>query len=103
MSAALTAGVAALIRSRFPGLTAAQGAPALEHGGNAPAGSAGSADGWGRGGLDAAAALDSAAGIAAAHPAPAPSAPPSSAPASRPAAVPASAHRAAPGQSDPGH
>jgi hypothetical protein len=103
MSAALTAGVAALIRSRYPGLTAAQVAQALEHGVNAPAGSAGSAAGWGRGELDAAAALDSAAGIAATHPAPAPSAPPSSAPASRPAAGPASAHRAAPGQSDPGH
>jgi subtilisin family serine protease len=104
MSAALTAGVAALIRSRYPWLTAAQVTQALEHGVNAPAGSVGSAAaGWGRGELDAAAALDSAAGIAAAHPAPAPSAPPSSAPASRPASGPASAHQAAPGQSDPGY
>jgi subtilisin family serine protease len=104
MSAALTAGVAALIRSRYPGLTAAQVGQALEHGVNAPAGSAGSAAaGWGHGGLDAAAAVDSAAGIAAAHPAPAPSAPPSSTPASRPAASPTSAHQVAPGQSDPGH
>lgn len=104
MSAALTAGVAALIRSRYPWLTAAQVGQALEHGVNAPADGVGSApSGWGHGGLDAAAALDSAAGIASAHPAPAPSAPPSSAPASRPAAGPASAHQAAPGQSDPGH
>jgi len=104
MSAALTAGVAALIRSRYPWLTATQVTQALEHGVNAPADGAGSAPaGWGHGGLDAAAALDSAAGIASAHPAPAPSAPPSSAPAGRPAVGPASAHQTAPGQSDPGH
>ncbi len=104
MSAALTAGVAALIRSRYPWLTTAQIAQALEHGVNAPAAGAGPAPaGWGHGGLDAAAALHSAAGIAAAHPAPAPSASPSSAAASRPAAGPARTHQVAPGKSDPGH
>src|SRR6185312_11022731 len=64
MSAALTAGAAALIRSRYPWLTATQVTQALEHGVNAPAGAGSAPAGWGHGGLDAAAALGSAAGIA---------------------------------------
>ncbi len=83
MSAALTAGVAALIRSRYPSLTAAEVTEALEHGVTPPPGGAGHSDaaGWGNGGLDAMAALDSASAIAAVHPA--------SAPSTRPATVPA--------------
>ena len=108
MSAALTAGVAALIRSRYPWLTVAEVAQAVEHGATAPPGGGAAARpaaaGWGHGGLDAGAALESAAAIAAAHPAPAPSAPPASVPAVpvQPAS-PATARAAAPSQSDPGH
>jgi hypothetical protein len=68
MSAALTAGVAALIRDRFPRLTAAEVAQALERGARARPG-ARLAPGAGRGALDAEAALSAAAAIAAAHPA----------------------------------
>jgi subtilisin family serine protease len=92
MSAALTAGVAALIRSRYPWLSVAEVTQALEPG----------VAGSGHGELNAEAALDSAAAIAAAHPAPVPSAPPATAPAVQPAR-PAAAHQAAPSQSDPGH
>jgi subtilisin family serine protease len=76
MSAALTAGVAALIRSRYPRLTAAQVTQSLERGATAPADRAArpAAAGWGDGELDAGTALTVAAAIAAAHPAPAPSA-----------------------------
>jgi len=63
MSAALTAGVAALIRSRFPALTAAQVAEALERGTGPQSGSRGVA-GAGHGALDAAGALTAAAAIA---------------------------------------
>jgi subtilisin family serine protease len=49
MSAALTAGVAALIRSRYPWLTVAEVTQAIEHGATPPPGAAGSqaAAGWG--------------------------------------------------------
>jgi hypothetical protein len=104
MSAALTAGVAALIRSRYPWLNVAEVTQALEHGVTPPSSGAAHADtaGRGHGELDAEAALGSAAAIAAAHPAPAPSAPPATAPAVQPAS-PGTAHQAALSQSDPGH
>jgi subtilisin family serine protease len=98
MSAALTAGVAALVRSRYPWLTVAEVSQALEHGAAAPPGGA---PGWGHGELDADAALGSAATIAAAHPAPAPSTAPATAPTVQPAGTGA-ARQAASGQSDPG-
>jgi serine protease len=64
MSAALAAGVAALIRSRFPALTAAQVVQAMERGvGTRPGGRP--AAGTGHGALDAAGALTSAAAVAA--------------------------------------
>ncbi len=83
MSAALTAGVAALIRGRYPWLTAAEVTQAIEDGatapGSGPAGSSaaspGAAPGWGHGALNAGNALARAAAIAAAHPRPAPAAP----------------------------
>jgi hypothetical protein len=101
MSAALTTGVVALIRSRYPWLTAAEVTQAVEHGVTAPpaAGRAARA-GWGHGELDAGSALTAGAAIAAAHPAPAPKHAPASSP--RAAAKPATTHRAA-GKSDPGH
>jgi hypothetical protein len=104
MSAALTAGVAALIRSRYPRLTVAEVTQALEHGITPPPGGDAHsvAAGRGHGELDAEAALDSAAAIAAAHPAPAPPSQPATAPAVQPAS-PETAHQAAPSQSDPGH
>ena len=105
MSAALTAGVAALIRSRYPGLTVPEVTEALEQGVTAPPGSAGSgsaAVGWGHGELNAAAALSSAAAIAAAHPSPAPSTATTAAPAARPAGGKA-AHPATASPADPGH
>jgi subtilisin family serine protease len=73
MSAALTAGVAALIRARYPWLTAAEVTEAVEDGATAHAsGASGSAPaaGWGHGGLNAAHALTRAAAVAAAHPRP---------------------------------
>ena len=100
MSAALTAGVAALVRSRYPWLTVAEVTQALEHGVTTPPGAA--AAGWGRGELDAAAVLSSAAAIAAAHPAPAPSTPLATAPVAQPAAT-GSAPQAAASPTDPGH
>ncbi len=113
MSAALTAGVAALIRSRYPRLTAPEVTQALERGAALPA-AAGrpAAAGWGHGALNATAALTAAAAIAAAHPGPAASAPsastsPASAPpsavpaATLPQAKPPKATRAA--GPDPGH
>jgi subtilisin family serine protease len=99
MSAALTAGVAALIRSRYPWLTVAEVTQALEHGSVAPPG--GAAAGWGHGELDAGTALSSAAAIAAAHPAPGPATAPATAPTVQPVAT-GTAHQAAPSQSDPG-
>lgn len=60
MSAALAAGVAALIRSRFPGLTAAEVAQAIERGVTTPPGGR-QVPGTGHGALDAAGALEAAA------------------------------------------
>jgi hypothetical protein len=105
MSSALTAGVAALIRSRYPWLTVPEVTEALERGVAPPPADAGGA-GWGHGELDAAAALSSAAAIAAAHPAPAPSTAPSAAPSAKPTVHPASAkdtRQVAARPSDPGH
>jgi subtilisin family serine protease len=94
MSSAVTAGVAALIRDRFPRLTAAEVAQALERGTVARPG-ARPVPGAGRGALDASAALSAAAAIAAAHPASARIARPTPAqPAPRPAARPAAGLRA---------
>jgi subtilisin family serine protease len=81
MSAALTAGVAALIRGRYPWLTAAEVTQAIEDGATVPRAAGTSsgttrtatAAGWGHGTLNAAKALTRAAVIAAAHPRPAPS------------------------------
>ena len=80
MAAALTAGVAALIRGRYPWLTAAEVTQAIEDGATAPgsgpagsrAASPGATAGWGHGALNAGNALARAAAIAAAHPRPAP-------------------------------
>jgi Subtilase family len=66
MSAALTDGVAALIRGRYPWLTAAEVTAAIEHGTTGAATTAGR----GHGSLNAAKALTQAAAIAAAHPQP---------------------------------
>jgi subtilisin family serine protease len=91
MSAALTAGVAALIRGRYPWLTAAEVTKAIEDGATAPGATGASsgtprpatAAGWGHGALNAAKTLARASAIAAAHPrpttrtTPAPSTPPS--------------------------
>ena len=101
MSAALTAGVAALIRSRFPWLTVAEVTAALERGATvSPPGA-----GRGHGELNAGAALSAATAIAAAHPAPVPSTPPATRPSTGPVVRPAgtaAAHQAAAVQSDPG-
>jgi subtilisin family serine protease len=110
MSAALTAGAAALIRARYPRLTAAQVTRDLEHGATAPPRPAGqpAPAGWGHGALNASAALAAAATTAAALPPPAPTA---SAAASSPAvatsSVPASPvsapARPVAARHDPGH
>lgn len=103
MSAALTAGVAALIRSRYPRLTVAEVTQALERSAAAPPGGAHqAAAGQGHGGLDAAAALSAAAALAAAQPA----SPPASAAARAPAssagpASPRPASLTAAGNADP--
>jgi Subtilase family len=87
MSAALAAGVAALIRSRFPALSAAQVAQAMERGVGTRSGSRPAA-GTGHGPLDAAGALTAAAAIAAQQaPAPRPTASPSRAAAPAPRAT----------------
>jgi len=90
MAAALTAGVAVLIRARYPRLTVAEVTQALETSASARAGKAG----WGHGALNAAAALTAAAAIAAAHPAPAPRATPT-APATALATQPSAARHSA--------
>jgi subtilisin family serine protease len=102
MASALTAGVAALIRSGFPRLTAAEVAQALERGAVRPRTRA--VPGTGRGALDATGALAAAAAIAAARPVPARTAPPSrTAPAGGPgAAHPAPARPAAARRADMG-
>lgn len=108
MSAALTAGVAALIRSRYPRLTVPEVTGALERGAAAPPASARSARGgqsragWGHGDLDAAAALGSAAAIAAAHAAPVPSTAPATAAPARPASTGPARYAAAASTADPG-
>jgi subtilisin family serine protease len=92
MASALTAGVAALIRGRYPWLTAAEVTGAIEGGATATAsgsaaGSSRTAGGRGHGALNAAAALARAAAVAAAHPRPAPStATPAATPTAQPAA-----------------
>ncbi len=87
MASALTAGVAALIRGRYPWLTAAEVTAAIEDGATAPGSrsAAGSPTvaGRGHGALNAGTALARAAAIAAAHPRPARSTP---TPAAQPAA-----------------
>jgi hypothetical protein len=93
MAAALTAGVAALIRGRYPWLTAAEVAGAIEDGATAPASGSAAGDsrtaaGRGHGALNAGAALARAAAVAAAHPRPAPS---SATPTVQPTAHPAAA------------
>lgn len=85
MSAALAAGVAALIRSRFPALTAAEVTRALESGAVQGA----RAPGHGQGALNAARALAAAAGMAA----PAHAPPGDASPSSRAAAVSHAAKR----------
>ncbi len=79
MASALTAGVAALIRGRYPWLTAAEVAGAIEDGATAPASGSAAAGsrtaGRGHGALNAGTALARAAAVAAAHPRPAPSTP----------------------------
>ncbi len=104
MSAALTAGVAALIRSRYPRLTVPEVTRALEQGATAPPRPAGqaAAPGWGHGELNAAAALAAAATAAAAHPAPSPSASPS-VPSATQQAVAGPGRRPAAPRHDPGH
>ena len=100
MSAALTAGVAALIRSRYPRLDVAAVTQALERGVTAPPGGAGG-PGWGHGRLDAAAAVAAAAAIFATlpHPTPTPSATPSASPATT---APVATSRAIASPADPG-
>ena len=99
MSAALTAGVAALIRGRYPWLTAAEVTEAIEDGATAP-GAAGTSSGttstattagWGHGTLNAAKTLARAAAIAAAHPQPATRTAPASPTATLPAVTPSAA------------
>ena len=109
MSAALTAGVAALIRARYPRLTAAQASAAIERGASKPP-AASSPSGRGHGALDAATALTQAGAIAATLPAAAPSTSPATTAPSPAASVPASvatpaaaAPTAAPNAHNPGH
>jgi hypothetical protein len=106
MSAALTAGVAALIRSRYPRLGVAGVTRAIERGVTAPPGGDGrsAAAGWGHGQLDAAAAVTAATAIVAAQRAPAPHASPSPVrtTASPAATGPATASQAAASPADPG-
>ena len=103
MSAALTAGVAALIRSRYPWLTVPEVTEALEHGAASAHGGPGSAGARrGPGALDARAALSAAAAIAAAPPAPAPATAPAASPAPRPVSTRAT-QLAAASPADPGH
>ena len=100
MASALTAGVAALIRGRYPWLTAAEVAGAIEDGATAPASGSAAAGsrtvaGRGHGALNAGTALARAAAVAAAHPRPAPSTP---TPTAQPRRPHADAHPACRGQ-----
>jgi subtilisin family serine protease len=105
MSAALTAGVAALIRGRYPWLTAAEVTEAIEDGTTAPGAiktsSAGTTTattaGRGHGALNAARALTRTAAIAAAHPRPTPTPPVATALAPPAPVRPAAASTAKPG------
>ena len=103
MSAALTAGVAALVRSRYPWLTGPQVTQAIERGVTPPSGGARRSDpaGRGHGQLDAATAVTAAAAVAAAHPAPAPATSPAAASGAA-RADQAATHPAAAVKSDPG-
>jgi subtilisin family serine protease len=98
MSAALTAGVAALIRSRYPWLTVAEVTQAIERGVTPAPGRAAraAAIGSGHGELDAAAAVNAAAALAAAHPAPATPAKQASSASAPTAAAPAASGLATP-------
>jgi subtilisin family serine protease len=100
MSAALAAGVAALIRARYPRLTVAAVTQALERGATAPPGrgTGAAAAGWGHGELNATAALDAAQGLAAAQPSPVPSVSPIVVP-----AVASTGPVGTSGRADPGH
>lgn len=102
MSAALTAGVAALIRARYPQLTAAAVSQAVEHGTTAPSGPGPDAAGRGHGELNAAQALTMAAGLTATRPSPTPSTSPSMSPIAAPP-VTRAAHKATSSRPDPGH
>jgi subtilisin family serine protease len=105
MSAALTAGVAALIRGRYPWLTAAEVTEAIEDGAIAPGAiktssartSTATTAGRGHGALNAARALTRAAAIAAAHPRPTPTPPVATALAPPTPVRPAAASTAKPG------
>jgi hypothetical protein len=99
MSAALTAGVAALIRASYPRLTAAAVTQAVERGVTAPPGTGQAPAGWGHGELNAAAALAAAAELAAAQPSPTPS----RSAVAAPLAVTSAALTATSSKPDPGH
>jgi subtilisin family serine protease len=108
MASALTAGVAALIRGRYPRLTVAEVTQALEGGATVPradrsgTGKAATVKpGWGHGELGAATALTAAGAIAAAHPAPRPTPTPKASPAAAPAGA-SIAQPAASAKPDPG-
>ena len=101
MSAALTAGVAALIRGRYPWLTAAEVSQAIEGAAKTPkraAASPAATAGRGHGALNAASALTRAAAIAAAHPRPTTPTAPATATVSAPAVAPSAAVK--PGSAD---
>jgi len=97
MAAALTAGVAALVRARYPLLTVSEVTQALETSTSARAGQ----PGWGHGALNAATALAAAATVAAAHPASPPPPPPRATSTAR-AARPSAARHSAAAPDDPG-
>jgi subtilisin family serine protease len=113
MASALTAGVAALIRGRYPWLTVAEVTQALESGAAVPqAGRSGTGKsgngkaarakpGWGHGELGAATALTAAGAIATAHPAPKPTPTPQASQAAKPTSA-STAKPAASAKPDPG-
>jgi hypothetical protein len=102
MSAALTAGVAALVRSRYPWLTGAEVTQAVERGVTPlPGAGHSAAAGRGQGELDAVTALTAAAAIAVAHPAPAPTITGANTPVVR-ASAGTTHHAATAASSDPG-
>jgi hypothetical protein len=103
MSAALTAGVAALIRASYPRLTAAAVTQAVERGATAAPGTGQSPAGWGHGELSATAALTAAAELAAAQPSPTPTVSAVAVPLAVPLAVTSAAPTATSSKPDPGH